>query len=270
MIKHYPNPVDNLTTKENLTYVELKSRLFTLSTNNQLTNNRLTTTNDSALVARTAKQSNKTTPYADKWCTYCKKRAHTYKGHTWQQCRRLKKDTDKRTSVDTQNHAFVTHAQTAVSLPYLYNWKFDTYASSHMTSDIGKFEALKPHHGIVTVSGNTPLQATGIGSVIINCLLPDGKINPLRLTEVLYVPSLNHNLFSWNSCRSKGYQWEAIDSHVYLYNRNTIILTAEFHGNLPYIIEATHHALVTFPSTKSYMYWHSALGHPSKLSEQSY
>jgi len=74
------------------------------------------------------------------------------------------------------------------------------------TSDIGKFETLKPYHGIVTVGGNTPLQATGIGSVIINCLLPDGKINPLRLTEVLYVPSLNHNLFSWNSCRSKGYR----------------------------------------------------------------
>jgi len=108
---------------------------------------------------------------------------------------------------------------------------------------------------------------------MINCLLPDGKINPLRLTEVLYVPSLNHNLFSWNSCHSKGYRWEAIDSHVYLYNRNTtLILTAEFHRNLSYIVEALHHALVTFPSTKSSMYWHSALGHPSpfKLSAQSY
>jgi len=147
------------------------------------------------------------------------------------------------------NHAFVTHAQTVVNLPHLYNWKFDTCASSHMTSDVGKFETLKPYHGIVTVGGNTPLQATGIGSVIINCLLPDGRINPLCLTEVLYVPSLNHNLFSWNSCRAKGYRWEAIDSHVYLYNRNTtLILTVEFYGNLPYIIETPHHALVMFPS----------------------
>jgi len=34
--------------------------------NNQLTNNQLTTTNDSILVARAAKQSNKSTSYADK------------------------------------------------------------------------------------------------------------------------------------------------------------------------------------------------------------
>jgi len=99
-----------------------------LRSNNQLTNNQLTTTNDSTLVARAAKQSNKSTPYTDKWCTYCKKRVHTYKGHTWQQCRPLKKDTDKKTSVETQNHAFVTHAQTVVSLPHQYNWKFDTCA----------------------------------------------------------------------------------------------------------------------------------------------
>ena len=91
-------------------------------------------------------------------------------------------------------------------------------------------------------------QAEGIRSVIINCLLPGDTVYPLRLIGVLYVPSLNHSLFSWNPLHSKGYRWEAIDGHVYLYTRNTaLVLMAGFHGGLPYIIEATHHALVSFP-----------------------
>jgi len=35
-IKYYPNPVDNLSTKNNLTYSKLKSRLHSLTANQQL------------------------------------------------------------------------------------------------------------------------------------------------------------------------------------------------------------------------------------------
>jgi len=278
LVQHYPNPIDNLCTKDNLTYVELKSRLFMLSNNNhhQLTTNQLK--NDSALVTRTAKRSNKSASYTapaketdTKWCTYCKKHGMNYKGHTWQICRRLKRVQEKKTIPDTNNAAaLITQAQAhpVVSPSSLYTWKFDTCASSHMTSDIGKFCTLEPYHGTVTIGGDTLLQAEGIGTVIIYCLLPDNTVNSVHLTDVLYVPTLNHNLFSWNSFRSKGYRWEAGVSHIYLYHNTSLVLMTEFHGNLPYIIEVRHHALISFP--KSYMYWHASLGHPSKLSETSY
>ena len=36
LVLHYPNPVDYLTTKDNLTYSELKTRLYSLSTSHTI------------------------------------------------------------------------------------------------------------------------------------------------------------------------------------------------------------------------------------------
>jgi len=51
------------------------------------------------------------------------------------------------------------YAQTAVNLSSLYTWKFDTCASSHMTSDIVQFHTLKLYHGTITIGANMSLQA---------------------------------------------------------------------------------------------------------------
>jgi len=68
-----------------------------------------------------------------------------------------------------------------------------------MKCDIGQFNAIKSYYRTVTVGGNTFLQVEGTGTVRLNCLLPDGSVQPVIIKDVLYVPTLCHNLFSWNS-----------------------------------------------------------------------
>lgn len=119
LVTHYPNVVDNLTTKDHLTYEDLKERLIGLAINNQLsnynggnnTNGTNGTKNDNnnnntalaANTANTAKNSKarrkkseqvtkETAEPGTRVCIYCKKHGHRSKGHVWQDCRNLKQD----------------------------------------------------------------------------------------------------------------------------------------------------------------------------------
>jgi len=88
------------------------------------------------------------------------------------------------------------HAYTSVSSSSPTAWKLDSGPSSHMTCDIGQFDTIKSYYGSVTVGGSTFLQVEGTGTVLLNCLLIDGSVQPVILKDVLYVPTLCHNLFS--------------------------------------------------------------------------
>jgi len=101
----YPNPVDNLTTKPNLSYEELRCHMRELASNNQLasSSNQLNNT-DAALVVKSHGGKNslrkrgkgKSSFSQAPKCTYCKKHGYTYKGHRWQDCRKLKRDQHRR------------------------------------------------------------------------------------------------------------------------------------------------------------------------------
>ena len=82
------------------------------------------------------------------------------------------------------------YASTSVSSSSPTAWKFDSGASSPMTCDIGQFDTIKSYYGTVTVGRNTFLQVEGTGTVPLNCLLPDGSVQPVILKDVLYVPTL--------------------------------------------------------------------------------
>jgi len=228
LVKHYPNPVDNLSTKDNLTYVELKSRLHSLAAKQQLV-----TAADSALITskspasqkrkqstnQNAKNTTSSGKTDTKWGTYCKKHnKRPFEGHTWTECRRLKWDQESKKQQPTQEAAHLTmeHAHTSVSSSSPTAWKFDSGASSHMTCDIGQFDTIKLYYGTVTVDGNTFLQVEGTGTVRLNCLLPDGSVQPVILKDVLYVSTLCHNMFSWNSVHAQGHIWEASGNYGYL------------------------------------------------------
>src|SRR5437868_13422277 len=108
-----------------------------------------------------------------------------------------------------------------------------------MAFDIGQFDTIKPYHGTVKVGGNVLLQAEGKGTVRLNCLLPDGSLNLILLKDVLYVPTLCHNLFSWNKVPFQGFKWEASTDDGYLYTENRrLVLATQFHNNHLYIILA--------------------------------
>jgi len=62
----------------------------------------------------------------------------------------------------------------------------------------------------------------GIGSVILNTALPDGTTSNLRLDNVLYVPSLHHNLFSWIVVKSKAVLL-AKDNTMHIFRNNDLV-----------------------------------------------
>ena len=85
------NIVDNLQTKENLTYNDIYQRLIDLgSTSNQ------DSLDNTAYKVKTEKPL--------KECSWCRKQGHPFKGHIWKNCFKLKafkKKEDKRNSVTT-------------------------------------------------------------------------------------------------------------------------------------------------------------------------
>jgi len=150
-------------------------------------------------------------------CTYCMKHGHNAIGHEWHQCRKLKheqkcmrnhitnnnnnqQNPNKNHNQNTgQNTGLIAQAlittEQNVSTP-TYTWKLDTCASAHITSDIGVFEHIQPHKGFVGIGGGGTLLAEGIGSVLLNCILPDGTPHLSQLNPVLYIATLDHLLVS--------------------------------------------------------------------------
>jgi len=230
--KHYPNPVDNLTTKLNLSYAELKHHIRALVSNGQL--GQLSApipVVDTALVTegrrarrrqsyrarqnqaaqQNAQQNQTAQQFPVTECSYCKKHGHNAIGYEWQQCRKLKREqkckrnhtannnNNQQNPNQNQNTGLIAEvrvtAEQNVSTP-IYTWKLDTCASAHMTSDIGVFEHIQPHQGVVGVRGGGTLLAEGIGSVLLNCILPDGISHLSQLNAVLYIPTLGHSLVS--------------------------------------------------------------------------
>ena len=94
LVSQHPNLVDNMTTKDNLTYSQLKVRLHSLPSNA----NAVPRTQDSALISTHIRRklkgrgsrSKSPTPASSTSCTWCKARKFRHEGHVWQDCRKLK------------------------------------------------------------------------------------------------------------------------------------------------------------------------------------
>ena len=86
-----------------------------------------------------------------------------------------------------QSDAGTDVALTAISAHHKHenDWIFDTAASSHMTSDLGRFETFSAHSGTIEVAGETFLEYKGKGSCLVYALYPDGTTSVVRLTNIL-------------------------------------------------------------------------------------
>jgi len=117
-----------------------------------------------------------------------------------------------------------------------------------MISDIGVFKHIQPHQGLVgvCVGGGSTLLAEGIGSVLLNCILPDGTPYLSRLNAELYIPTLGHSLGSWNVLKSKGYVMAGTgDVIVVSLDGNTVLMT-KFIGGLPFVVQTDiEHSLIS-------------------------
>src|SRR5258705_11051611 len=139
-----------------------------------------------------------------------------------------------------------------------------------MTSDLGRFETFSVNTGTIEVAGETFLEYKGKGSCLVYPLYPDGTTSVVRLINVLYVPTLGHNLISWNMLRNR-FLYLMGGNHVYVKDTRDasqpLVLHGLFRGNLPFLVESKPNAFLT--GSKPAFYTESSASKPNAFPESS-
>ena len=154
-------------------------------------------------------------PDSEKTCFYCKN-----KGHFKRDCRKLARALKRRS--EGQRGCAATTSDTELEDPGMYlaglplamttsagteSWIIDSGATSHMCNDKSQFTKLKPISKSlqVTLADGHKVEATAIGTVSLELLLPNATTKVITLTDVLYMPRLSCNLLSVPRAFDAGY-----------------------------------------------------------------
>jgi transposase InsO family protein len=275
--KTHPLVVDNLKTKNSLTYSEAKDWLLNLTVQQA---------NRALPIAAAASSSSSGPSTGQKHCSWCGKHSPTTaSGHDYRGCSKLKEHkkqqkaitapaTTNSTAATTQaapppvaippaepNHSAAIARNSRVST--LSNqWIFDTGATSHMCSNADLFSSLRPDTGSVSLADQSTVGVTGIGTVIIYCIA-NGIVTTITLHDVLLVPDLGRSLFSWRAAKRKNSCYLIDNGTLELRMKSddsTFLQTRDVDQN--FIVNTCDNSA----NLATYQYWHGALGHPSVTS----
>ena len=270
------NVVDNLQTKQDLTYDQAYQKLIDLTTDNK-------DEDDKAYRITETKGKEKANTSGTKECSYCKKHypKSKYIGHLWNECNKLKADREKRkekkekekedtanvaTEDRTSNIEAVGARSTSFSTPShspSTRWVIDTAASSHMTNNIDLFINIEHHNGRVRLGDDHFIDVSGKSTVELQGKLPTGKPHLIVLRNVLYVPKLGQcNLLSWRAIGSLGnFFLESSGQDIFIRKEKRdghIVVWGKLEG-LDYVVQQMEdHARLS-----TYEDWHKAFGHVS-------
>jgi len=264
LVKHHKNVIDNLTTKDGLSYANVKQRLMDMDNSDSQDDTALFTSKPSGNKKKGKKpiwNSDSSSPKG-KTCTWCKKHnPGKSEGHTWNECFRLQKLNKGKKEKEKDEEANVT---TAIKVR-TKSFHFDTACTSHMTPYAGCLLNYSECSGFVKSSSQESMEIEGKGDVIMECVLRDGSVSSFRVCDVLHVPKLGHPLISWRKLRTKGYIEFGEGDFISINKGTKVMFEAVFDGNLFKIPEITHSAHIT------YGFWHQALRHltPSSMDKAS-
>ena len=166
--KTHPLVVDNLKTKDNLSYSATKDWLLNLTEQHQAP--RQVASSSAAPAAEST---------SDLSCTWCKKFFPTMvNGHHYRSCSRLKEHKKTQQPIAAPATVALPTSSSSSSLPQTASvtinhhvssspskWLFDTGATSHMTSNTNLFSELRPDYGNVSLADHSVIPYTGIGTV---------------------------------------------------------------------------------------------------------
>ncbi|KAI1005121.1 hypothetical protein K3495_g3097 [Podosphaera aphanis] len=245
--KSMNNTIDNLVTKNLIKYQDIQPKLLDLSADRNVTESE-----------NKAYLSSNQEPIE---CSWCKVKKFNYKGHTYNNCFKLKKhkgqqkEANKRKNATKNENAqrFSVSDDELSDRALMANssstsqkeWILDTGATAHMTGCVDDLESLTlVQNTNVKIADNGYTPVTGKGTIRLRALTSDGRLRPISLQNVLLVPSFGQTrLFSWEQVRKMGYELfskEGNEAHFSSYR--------EFHEALGYpgvSIVKTHSKLYT-------------------------
>lgn len=209
-------------------------------------------------------------------CFYCKKT-----GHRKSECRKLnyakakgetkkasayskttktkRKDKDEEEE-ETEDAVLIAHATEESTQA----WLADSGASYHMAHDKSIFENLKKAEmSHIKLGDKSRVPVLGKGDVKIEACV-DGEWKPCRLTNVLCVPDLRTNLFSYSQCTDHGYKIETGKFDIKVIKNGKVYAIAKRRKSLyvmkfrrPVVAEAN----AAEQKTNTLKLWHERLGH---------
>lgn len=151
---------------------------------------------------------------------------------------------------------------TSTSYPVDPNWYADTGATDHLTNDLDKLTMKEPYRG-----KNHVQAANGAGmriTHISHSTIPTSS-HPLRLNDILHVPSVSRNLLSVKKiCHDNNICFEFHPSYFLVKDRATrvVLLRGGCRGGLYNLNESSIKQIFHIVKV-SREKWHSRLGHPA-------
>ncbi|RKF65556.1 hypothetical protein GcC1_119036, partial [Golovinomyces cichoracearum] len=236
--RHHKIIVDNLTTKDSLTFTEVKQRLLDCDYESSGTALLTVSSNINAGNRKSNKRGRKPEkiPDPEEPCTFCKKHfLDKPRNHSWETCPQ-RKQWSKRSNKSDPPTFHEAHMTTEIEQVSPKNFYLDTSATSHMCPYPEKFINLKICSGLVKTSSGDGTNIKGKRSVIINCII-NNELCTYKLNDVLYVPEIKLPLFSWRVERLKGLKMNDDANIINIYKDNKICLQAKFVESLPVIME---------------------------------
>ena len=143
------------------------------------------------------------------------------------------------------------------------SWILDSGASKHMTSRREWFQELHEcNSGLVALGDGKMCQVEGRGTIKIKRHNGQEWLEG-TLEDVLYVPSLNKNLFSVGACVEKGYGLNFEDHYVKIHKEGKVAALATKQENNLYIMtfQAIKKEEANNATVVNLKLWHERLGH---------
>ena len=275
------NIVENLQTKDNLTYELAYNHLMDLRSSSSVAPSTVETVYKASLTQQPSKfESSDGTDV----CSYCQK-----KGHLWSECRarkRREKNKKEENKKKTGEQAKVADADTAKdesetaltvqpsSSLSTSSWVLDSGATSHMTSNPDCLTRIHKKEGYVKIGDGSRIRIEGVGDI----KLALSKSSTIILRDCLYVPSLGKlSLLLVRKCQKNGLHVVGHDDILEVQKPNGAVichgkdvgnglfeLQMQHDGNQHGKLQHDEHAIIT------YRQWHDALGHPAFIAPTLY
>ena len=202
------NVIDNLTTKDTVTYTDICNKLLDLYPSTLQS-----TADNSAFLSTSGRKDVRKgrgdQPKDGKHCGYCKSKGFKGIGHLESECR-----TKKRERGGTAATAQAPHTAQSAYHRYAFSttdsrfppgaWILDSGASVHMTDNFTQLEDVRPIDSSVMIGNDDEVHATAIRTATINAQLSNRSLNRITLCDTLYILELCFSLLSWKKMAEAG------------------------------------------------------------------